>query len=266
MQPYQQNPYGWAQAGPVARSQAEVDQGLRAFMLGVYNHMTIGLAISGLVAVGINMLATTSSASGAVARTGSIYLTQFGALLYTTPLKWVLVLAPLAFLLIAGGRMANMSVAGARNTFYAFAAVMGASLSTIFLVYKLGSIAQVFFITAAAFGALSLWGYTTKRSLSGWGSFLFMGLIGVFIASLVNLGLAAFGIASGALQFAISVIGLLVFAGLTAYDTQQLKEQYLFSNWTVDEAGRASIFGALDLYLNFINMFQFLLSLIGNRE
>ena len=252
--------------GVARTTAAEVDQGLRAFMLGVYNHMTTGLGISGLVALALSQLAVADGASGAVARAGNVYLTQFGYYLYATPLKWVLILAPLAFIFIAGSRMMSMSPAAARATFWAFAAVMGASLSTIFLVYTSASIVRVFFITAAAFGALSLYGYTTKKSLSGWGSFLMMGVVGIFIACLVNLGLAAFGIHFAALTFAISIIGVLIFAGLTAYETQQLKEMYLYGNYGPDDAARVSVFGALNLYLDFINMFQFLLSFMGDRR
>ena len=153
-----------------------------------------------------------------------------------------------------------MSVAAAQMTFWVFAAIMGLSLSSIFLVYTAESITRVFFITAAAFGALSLWGYTTKKDLSGWGSFLFMGLIGVIIASIVNIFLA-----SSALQFAVSVIGVLVFAGLTAYDTQRIKEMY-YAGDSAEAAGKKAIMGALSLYLNFINMFIMLLQLFGNRE
>jgi len=253
MQPYEQNRYAWGTTA--TRSQVEVDQGLRAFMLGVYNHMTLGLAISGLVALGTNMMAVTQAASGRMA------LTPFGQLLYTSPLKWVVMLAPLAFVFFFSFRMDRMSAATARTAFLLFAAVMGLSLSTLFLVFKLGSIVQVFFITAATFGALSLWGYTTARSLSGMGSFLLMGLIGIVIASLVNIFLG-----SPALQFAISVLGVLIFAGLTAYDTQKLKEMYVYGDYDGEAAAKASVFGALTLYLDFINMFQFLLSLFGSRN
>ncbi|HEX2727309.1 MAG TPA: Bax inhibitor-1/YccA family protein [Beijerinckiaceae bacterium] len=253
MQPYEQNRYAWGTTA--TRSQVEVDQGLRAFMLGVYNHMTLGLAISGLVALGTNMMAVTQAASGRMA------LTPFGQLLYTSPLKWVVMLAPLAFVFFFSFRMDRMSAATARTVFLLFAAVMGLSLSTLFLVFKLGSIVQVFFITAATFGALSLWGYTTTRSLSGMGSFLLMGLIGIVIASLVNIFLGSPG-----LQFAISVLGVLIFAGLTAYDTQKLKEMYVYGDYDGEAAAKASVFGALTLYLDFINMFQFLLSLFGNRN
>ena len=261
MQQFNPNPSAWG--GTVARTQAEVDQGLRAFMLGVYNNMVLGLAISALVALGVNKLAVASGPTGAAARIGGVYLTEFGRTLYATPLMWVVALAPLAFIFFFTFRMDRMSAATARATFFAFAAVMGASLSTVLIRYTGASVVQVFFITAASFGALSLWGYTTSRSLSGMGSFLLMGLIGLIIASLVNIFLA-----SSALQFAISVIGVLIFAGLTAYDTQKLKEMYLYELGTPDGevAAKASIFGALTLYLDFINMFQFLLSLFGSRN
>jgi len=259
MQPYEQNQYAYGTG--FARSAAQVDQGLRTFMLGVYNNMILGLAISALVALGVNKLAVASSPADAAGRIGSIYLTEFGRLLYGTPLMWVVALAPLAFIFFFSFRMDRMSAASARTTFFAFAAVMGASLSTLLIRYTGASVVQVFFITAAAFGGLSLWGYTTKRSLSGMGSFLIMGLIGLIIASLVNIFLA-----SSALQFAISVIGVLIFAGLTAYDTQKLKEMYVYGNYDTEAAAKVSVFGALTLYLDFINMFQFLLSLLGNRN
>jgi Integral membrane protein, interacts with FtsH len=259
MQPYEQNQY--ASGTGFARSAAQVDQGLRAFMLGVYNNMILGLAISALVALGINMLATTSDPSMAVARMGSVGLTSFGAMLYGSPLKWVVALAPLAFIFLFSFRMDRMSASAARGTFFAFAAVMGASLSTLLIMFTGASVVQVFFITAAAFGALSLWGYTTNRSLSGIGSFLIMGVVGLIIASIVNIFLA-----SSALQFGISVLGVLIFAGLTAYDTQKLKEMYLYGNYDSEAAAKVSVFGALQLYLDFINMFQFLLALVGNRN
>ena len=266
MQPYEQNRTAWGTTATQAR--VEVDQGLRAFMLGVYNNMVLGLALSALVALGINKLAVTANAAdayrnaaGQAVRMGGQYLTSFGHTLYGTPLMWVVALAPLAFIFFFSFRMDRMSAATARTTFLAFAAVMGASLSTILLRYTGASVVQVFFITAAAFGSLSLWGYTTNRSLSGMGSFLLMGLIGLIIASLVNIFLA-----STALQFAISVIGVLIFAGLTAYDTQKLKEMYVYGNFDGETAAKVSIFGALTLYLDFINMFQFLLALFGNRN
>ncbi|GJE26767.1 Bax inhibitor-1/YccA family protein [Methylobacterium organophilum] len=246
--------YG-AQPQGYAGTQVEVDQGLRSFMLGVYNNMTVGLGISGLVALGLNMLSV-----AAYQGTRPI-LTPFGQALYTSPLKWVLMLAPLAFIFVFSFRMDRMSSASARTMFWAFAAVMGASMSTLLLVFTGASVVRVFFITAATFGALSLYGYTTKRSLSGMGSFLIMGVIGLIIASLVNIFLA-----SSALQFAISVLGVLIFAGLTAYDTQKLKEMYLYSGLDAEGAAKMSVNGALTLYLDFINMFQFLLSLLGDRR
>ncbi|UMY17203.1 Bax inhibitor-1/YccA family protein [Methylobacterium organophilum] len=246
--------YG-AQPQGYAGTQVEVDQGLRSFMLGVYNNMTVGLGISGLVALGLNMLSV-----AAYQGTRPI-LTPFGQALYTSPLKWVLMLAPLAFIFVFSFRMDRMSSVSARTMFWAFAAVMGASMSTLLLVFTGASVVRVFFITAATFGALSLYGYTTKRSLSGMGSFLIMGVIGLVIASLVNIFLA-----SSALQFAISVLGVLIFAGLTAYDTQKLKEMYLYSGLDAEGAAKMSVNGALTLYLDFINMFQFLLSLLGDRR
>jgi hypothetical protein len=266
-QPYNPNSYGQYGYGAQVRSQAEIDQGLRSFMLGVYNNMTLGLAITGLVALGLSMLAFTTDAStayqagGRAVRMGGQFLTPLGYTLFGTPLKWAIMLAPLAFVFFFSFRMEQMSAATARTTFFVFAAVMGLSLASIFAVFTGQSITQVFFITAASFGALSLWGYTTKRSLSGMGSFLIMGLIGLMIASIVNIFLA-----SSALQFGISVIGVLIFAGLTAYDTQKLKEMFVYGNFDNEAAAKMSIFGALTLYLDFINMFQFLLALVGNRN
>ncbi len=262
----QYNPQAWGRTA--TRTQVEVDQGLRAFMLGVYNNMSLGLAISAMVALGVNMFAVTANvadayrnAAGQAVRMGGQFLTPFGYTLYGTPLMWVVALAPLAFIFFFTFRMDRMSASSARTTFFAFAAVMGASLSTLLLRYTGASVVQVFFITAASFGALSLWGYTTSRSLSAMGSFLIMGVIGLLIASIVNIFLA-----SSALQFAISCLGVLIFAGLTAYDTQKLKEMYIYGDYDTEAAAKASIFGALTLYLDFINMFQFLLALFGTRN
>lgn len=246
----------------VARAgSAEVDQGLRAFMLGVYNNMVLGLAVTGVAALGVFLAAVTSDPSAAVAQVGGgIFLTSFGHALFVSPLKWVVILAPLAMVFFISARIQRLEPNTARLLFLAFAALMGVSISSIFLIYTHASIVQVFFITAAAFGSLSLYGYTTKRSLSGMGSFLIMGLFGVIIASLVNLFLQSSG-----LQFAISVIGVLVFAGLTAYDTQRIKEMY----YALDDSGVAakkSVLGALSLYLNFINMFMLLLQLFGQQR
>ena len=224
----------------------EIDEGLRAYMLGVYNYMALALALTGVAALGTAIMATSNPA--------------FGQLIYASPLKWVIMLAPLGMVFFLSARIGNMAVGTAQTMFWIFAALMGLSLSSIFLVFTGESIVRVFFITAAAFGSLSLWGYTTKKDISGWGSFLFMGLIGIIIAMVVNIFLA-----SSALQFAISVIGVLVFAGLTAYDTQRIKESYYVGD-DGTLAAKKSIMGALSLYLNFINMFVMLLQLFGNRE
>ncbi len=248
-----------AQVG--ARPAQAVDEGLRAYMLGVYNYMAIGLAITGLIAYAVFQMAITQDQASSVAtlRNGTM-LTEFGRLIFVSPLKWVLFLAPLAVVFLFAARINSMSVGAAQTTFWIYAALVGASIASIFIVYTQGSIARVFFITSASFGALSLWGYTTKKDLSGWGSFLFIGLVGIIIASLVNLF-----VGSSAMQFAISVIGVLVFAGLTAYDTQQIKEEYYAGDDALT-SGRKSIMGALRLYLDFLNMFLMLLSLFGNRE
>ena len=218
-----------------------IDEGLRSYMLSVYNYMGLGLAITGLVA----------------------YFAAVSGLYYglaQTPLIWVVMLAPLGFVFFLGARIQKMSVGAAQLTFWAFAAVMGLSLGGVFLVFTGESIARVFFITAATFGAMSLYGCTTTRDLSGWGSFLFMGLIGIIIAMVVNIFMQ-----SAAVHFAISVIGVLVFAGLTAYDTQRIKEMY-FQVGASDMAAKSAIMGALSLYLNFINMFMMLLHLFGTTR
>jgi FtsH-binding integral membrane protein len=235
----------------VARAGVAVDEGLRAYMLGVYNYMAAGVALTGVVAYITNQLAGGSLET----------LTPLGQALYFSPLKWVVMLAPLGFVLFLGFRLQQMSVGAAQIAFWSFAAVMGISLSWIFLAFTGQSITQVFFVTAASFGALSLWGYTTKRDISGWGSFLFMGLIGIILASLVN-----FFLQSSGLQFAISVIGVLVFAGLTAYDTQRIKDGYLMIRHDATMVAKSAIMGALNLYLDFINMFIMLLQLFGSSR
>jgi len=232
-----------------------IDQGLRAFMLAVYNHMTLGVALTGVVALGTYM-ASAIEANGEL--TG---LTSFGQMLYMTPLKYVVMFAPIGMVLWMNIGAATRSVQTSRILFYVFSALMGLSLSTIFLVYTHGSIAQVFFISAASFGALSLYGYTTKRNLSAMGSFLIMGLFGLIIASIVN-----FFLASGMLAFLISVIGVGIFAGLTAYDTQMLKSMFLQGAYTREEGEKLAINGALTLYLDFINLFIMLLQLLGDRR
>ena len=244
-----------------SRTDASIDEGLRAYMLKVYNLMALGLVITGLAALGTMMLATTNDPANAVATMGNgKMLTSLGVALYGSPLKWVVMLAPLGMVFFLSARIQSMSVSGAQTAFWVFAGLMGLSLSSIFLVYTSASIVQTFFITATAFGALSLVGYTTKRDLTAMGTFLTMGVIGLLIAMVVNIFLQ-----SPALQFAISAIGVLVFSGLTAYDTQKIKEMY-FDGDDVLVSGRKAIMGALTLYLDFINLFSFMLSFLGNRE
>ena len=244
-------------AGSVA-----IDEGLRAYMLRIYNFMVFGLAITGLAALGIYMLSVTTDPSiAALKMRDGLMLTAFGKALFVSPLKWVVMLAPLAMVFLLSFGIQRMRPATAQIAFWIFAALVGVSLASIFMVFTHTSIVRVFFITAASFGALSLWGYTTQRDLSGMGSFLLMGLFGIILASLVNLFMA-----SSALQFAISVIGVLVFSGLTAWDTQRLKTEYLYGAMDGETADRSAIVGALSLYLNFINLFTLLLQLLGQRE
>jgi len=241
-------------AGRSAAHAAEIDAGLRKHMLGIYNYMTSGVLLTGIVAYLVFTMAVTPGPGG------QMTLTAFGQAIYLSPLKWVLMLSPLAFILVLSFGVQRLSAGATQGLFWAFCALMGASISSIFLAYTGVSIARVFFITAAAFAGLSLYGYTTKRDLSGMRSFLVMGLIGVVIASLVNLFLA-----SSALQFAVSVIGVLVFAGFTAYDTQRIKSEF-YHGYDAAVMAKKSILDALSLYLNFINMFLLLLHLFGNRE
>lgn len=259
MSDFQRNAFGQT-VGQTTAQPAVVDQGLRSYMLSVYNYMALGLAITGFAAIGAFMLSVTKDPASAVATARGMQLTQFGYMLFASPLKWVVLLAPLGMVFFLSARLHKMSTASGQIAFYVFAALMGLSLSSIFLVYTGASIGRVFFITAAAFGTLSLYGYTTKKDLSGWGSFLVMGLFGIIIASIVNIFLG-----SSMLQFVVSVAGVLIFAGLTAYDTQRIKEMY-FEGDDRESMGRKAILGALSLYLNFINMFTMLLSLFGNRE
>src|SRR4051812_11175718 len=246
---------------PLTRAEAAVvDEGLRAYMLRVYNYMVLGLAITGLAALGIYMLSVTTDPSLAVVKVRNIMLTQVGYTLFVSPVKWVVIFAPLALVFFLSFRIQNMRPATAQLTYWIYAALVGVSLGSIFLIYTHTSIVRVFFITAASFGALSLWGYTTQRDLTGMGSFLIMGLFGIIIASLVNIFLKSSG-----LDWIISVIGVLVFAGLTAYDTQKIKEMYsAMDDGTV--ASRKAIMGALSLYLDFINLFMMLLRLVGDRR
>ena len=218
------------------------DAGLRRHMLGIYNNMALGLVITGLVAFGI-------------ASTPALHQPIFG-----TPLKWAAMFAPLAFVFFLSFRIERMSLASARTAFFAFAAVMGVSMAAVFLSFTGASIARTFFIAASMFMGMSLWGYTTKRDLTGWSSFLLMGLIGVVVASIVNVFLG-----STTLQLIVSFAGIIVFTGLTAWDTQRAKSDYLAFAGTA-HAEKLGIMGALSLYLNFVNLFQLLLTFFGQRE
>lgn len=242
----------------------QIDQGLRAHMNKVYGLMSVGMLLTGAAAWAIAGLATTTDPSQAAAQMGNgQMLTSLGSAIYASPLKWVIMFAPLIMVFAFGALINKLSAASAQLFFYAYAAVMGLSLSSIFLVFTGSSIAQTFLITAIAFAALSLYGYTTKKNLSGFGTFLMMGVIGLVVAMIVNIFLQ-----SPALMFAISALGVLIFAGLTAYDTQNIKNTYLEHAHMGDSEwlGKAAIMGALQLYLDFINLFMFLLSFMGNRE
>jgi FtsH-binding integral membrane protein len=223
-----------------------IDAGLRAYMIRVYNYMAVGVGLTGVAAWIVFQLAESNPA--------------FRQTLFGTPLYWVLLFAPLGLVFFLSYRIEHLAASTARALFFFYAVLLGVSLAPIFMAYTHESIARVFFISAASFGALSLWGYTTQRDLSGFGTFLMMGLIGIIIASLVNIFLQ-----SSAMQFVISVVGVLVFAGLTAYDTQRIKEMYdVMDDGTV--AGRKAVMGALSLYLDFINLFLMLLRLFGDRR
>jgi hypothetical protein len=227
---------------PAQAQAAAIDVGLRAYMLRVYNYMCVALALSGAVA----FFVSTSPA-----------LTQA---IFNTPLKWVVFLAPLGLVFFLSARINKMSAAAAQTTFWIFAGLMGMSLASIFIAYTPESVTRVFFITAGAFAGLSLVGYTTKKDLSGMGTFLFMGVIGLVIAMVVNMFLG-----SSMLQLGISVLGVLIFAGLTAYDTQKIKLMYYEAD-SEEVATKKSIMGALKLYLDFLNMFIFLMHIFGNRN
>ena len=235
--------------------QAVIDEGLRAYMLKVYNYMTTGLLCTGLVAYFFGKASIVTNELGQI-----IGVTSIGALLFNSPLKWVVMLAPLGFVFYLSARINKMSVSSAQITFWIFSAIMGLSLASIFIVYTQASIARVFFISSGTFAAMSLYGYTTKKDLTKLGGFLFMGLIGIIIASLVNLFFQ-----SSALHFAISVIGVLVFVGLTAYDTQSIKNMY-YAGDSESVGGKKALMGALRLYLDFINLFIMLLRLFGQRR
>ena len=235
-----------------------VDQGLREYMLKVYNYMASGVFLTGVISLLLFRLSGGYDIQ--VTSTGIQNLTPIGQALFASPLMWVVMLAPLGIVIYMSFGIRKMSAAKAQTTFWIFAALMGASLASIFLVYTGASITRVFFITAGTFGAMSIYGYTTKRDLTKLGSFLMMGLIGIIIASLVNIFLK-----SSMMYFVISILGVLIFVGLTAYDTQKIKNMYSASD-TGELIGKKAVMGALTLYLDFINLFIMLLRLFGQRR
>ena len=235
------NASGFGPAVSVGVPRAARDAGLRSYMLSVYNYMASGVLLTGIVAL---IFANT----------------EFGIQIMTSPLRWLVILSPLAIVFAMSFGVNRMKTSTIQTLFWAFAVLMGMSMSTIFAVYTGVSIAQTFFAVTAAFMGLSLWGYTTKKDLSGWGTFLIMGVVGLLVAMVINMFLQ-----STAMHFAISAIGVLLFAGLTAYDTQKIKSMYAYVAGT-DMLGKSVVMGALTLYLDFINMFSFLLSFMGSRE
>ena len=232
-----------------------IDEGLRAYMLKVYNYMASGILITGFVSLILFKMSVITSSDGSI-----VGLTNLGNALYNSALMWVVMLAPLGIVFYMSFGIKKMSAAKAQGTFWIFAALMGASLSSIFLVYTGASITRVFFITAGTFGAMSIYGYTTKKDLTKLGSFLMMGLFGIIIASIVNMFMK-----STMMYYVISIIGVLVFVGLTAYDTQKIKNMYLASD-SGEIMGKKAVMGALTLYLDFINLFIMLLRLFGQRR
>ena len=234
--------------------QAAIDEGLRAYMLKVYNYMTTGLVLTGFIAYFFG------KASVEAYVPGGVILTPVGNMLFNSGLSFVIMLAPLGFVFYLSARINKMSTTSAQITFWLFASIMGLSLASIFVQFTHSSIARVFFITAGTFGAMSLYGYTTKRDLTKLGGFLFMGLIGIIIASIVNIFFQ-----SGMMAFVISVIGVLVFVGLTAYDTQNIKNMY-YEGDSEEIGSKKALMGALKLYLDFINLFILLLQLFGQRR
>ena len=237
-----------------AQKTVVMDEGLRAYMLKVYNYMASGVLLTGVIALAFFKMAVVSEGGQIIG------LTNFGNTIYASGLKWIIMLAPLGVVIYMSFGIAKMSASKAQTTFWIFAALMGASLSSIFLLYTGASITRVFFITAGTFGAMSIYGYTTKKDLTKLGSFLIMGLFGIIIASIVNIFMK-----SSMMYFVISIIGVLIFVGLTAYDTQKIKNMYLASD-SGELIGKKAIMGALTLYLDFINLFIMLLRLFGQRR
>ncbi len=244
-----------ARAKEAQQSAVVMDEGLRAYMLKVYNYMATGILLTGIVALLTFKMSVVTNEAGTI-----IGLTQIGNAIYMSGLKWLVMLAPLGIVFYMSFGINKMSVSKAQTTFWVFAALMGLSLSSILLVYTGMSVTRVFFICSATFGAMSIYGYTTKKDLTKLGSFCLMGLFGIIIASLVN-----FFMKSEMAYFVISIIGVLVFVGLTAYDTQKIKNMYATSD-TGEIMGKKAVMGALTLYLDFINLFIFLLRLFGQRR
>jgi uncharacterized protein len=274
---YERNVTGFGAVMSAAET-AAIDAGLRSYMLRVYNYMGVGLALTGIAALGLHLLSVTDDVAQAsyVVRAGrvipvpaglavqsrDILLTDLGHAVLVSPLKWAIIFAPLALVVGLSFSAGRLRPATAQLLFWLYAALIGLSLSSLFLFYTHTSITRVFFITAACFGALSLWGYTTRRDLTALRSFAVMGLFGVVAASAVNLFMAG----STLLQWAISLVGIVVFAGLTAWDTQRLKNEYLYGAMGGEAAERSAILGALSLYLDFINLFTLLVQVLGQRE
>ena len=236
-----------------------MDEGLRAYMLKVYNYMASGVLLTGIISVLVFNLS--GGMNIGLGQNGLTGLTNpFGQLIFNSGFKWLVMLAPLGIVMYLSFGIAKMSASKAQSIFWVFATLMGASLASIFIVYTQMSIARVFFITSGTFGAMSIYGYTTKRDLTKLGSFLMMGLIGIIIASVVNMFMR-----SGMMEFVISILGVLIFVGLTAYDTQKIKNMYMASD-SGELMGKKAVMGALTLYLDFINLFIMLLRLFGQRR
>jgi FtsH-binding integral membrane protein len=244
-----------------ATSESAIDAGLRAHMLRVYNYLAAGIGLAALVAYTVFALSVTTDPALVAGTLGSHKLTAFGAALFRTPLVLVLCLSPIAVVIVFAVVKDRIGVVGTHLGYWTLVTLMGAGLSIVFLRFKIGSITQVFAITAVAFAALSLWGYTTKRDISGWGTFLFMGLVGIILAAILNIFFKSSGV-----QFAINGLGVLIFAGFMAYDTQQIKDEHLAIAGDQVATAKAAVWGALEFFLDFVGFFSHLLRLIGSQE
>jgi len=272
MAEFERNP-GWPAGSPVSFAEAAaIDAGLRGYMLLIYNYMGLGLAITGTAALVVYSISVTEDAESAVKimrggaelpaqLTGGLYLTQIGYAVFVSPLKWLVILSPLALVFGLSFGIERLRPAFAQVLFWIYAALIGVSLGSVFMLYAQTSVERVFFITAASFLALSLWGYSTRRDLTGISSFLLMGVFGIVIAGVVNLSLA-----SNALQWTMSVVAVMVFAALAASDAQRLKVEYIYGAMAGDTAERSAILGALSLYLDFVNLFTLLPQSQEHRE